>query len=332
VVWLADERREHYLEQVQELARQRMQSARTKPIVFDGHQAADLRDNRLLENLLDSSAATGGSPQGWLGEAVAIKDPTAAVLRRQGGANLLIIGQQEQAARGMLAAAMLSLATQHPSLESQRSGAQFYILEAPREGSADHELKHLSAVVPHTTHVVGRRDEGAVMAELAAEVARRQEDDQRAAPPIYLFVFDLARFRELRRGEDDMGFSFGGESRPPSPARLFATVLRDGPEVGVHTLIWCDSAASLARVFDRQALREFDLRVLFQMSAGDSSQLIDTPIASKLGAHYALLHDEEAGRIEKFRPYRWPNLEWLSEVAKRLKHHGTASAPDVLAT
>jgi hypothetical protein len=222
------------------------------------------------------------------------------------------------------------LAAQHPSPDGQRSGAQFYLLEAPREGTSDPQLKYLSAIVPHTVHVVGRRDEGAVMAELAAEVARRQENDQRAAPPIFLFVFDLARFRELRRSDDDMGFSFGGENRPPSPARLFGTVLRDGPEVGVHTLVWCDSAASLGRVFDRQALREFDLRVLFQMSASDSSQLIDTPLAGKLGAHYALLHDEEAGRLEKFRPYGWPDPQWLPVVAEQLKQQGTAS--DRLAT
>jgi hypothetical protein len=331
VVWLPEERREQYLDEIQAMHRAAAVD-RPRPIVFDGHQAADLRGNALLQDRLRMpDAALPTQAHVWLGDAVAIKDPTAAVLRRQGGSNLLVVGQQEESARGMFASALVSLAAQHPSPDGQRSGAQFYVLESVRDGGQDRQLRHLTAILPQTSHVVGRRDEGSLMAELAAEVARRHEDDQRGAPPIYLLIFDLARFRDLRRSDDDLGFSFGSESRPPSPARLFGTILRDGPEVGVHTLTWCDSAASLQRVFDRQALREFDLRVLFQMSAGDSSQLIDSPAAGKLGAHYALLHDEEAGRLEKFRPYGWPDAKWLSAVAEQLKSAPGKGAPDPLA-
>jgi len=42
-----------------------------------------------------------------------------------------------------------------------------------------------------------------------------------------------------------------------------------------------------------QTLREFEMRVVFQMSAGDSSGLIDSPLASKLGMHRAFFHSEE---------------------------------------
>ena len=34
----------------------------------------------------------------WLGDAVAIKDPTSAVFRKQSGSNVLILGQQEEIA------------------------------------------------------------------------------------------------------------------------------------------------------------------------------------------------------------------------------------------
>ena len=53
------------------------------------------------------------------------------------------------------------------------------------------------------------------------------------------------------------------------------------------------------------------------MSANDSSTLIDTPAASKLGENRALYYSEEANRIEKFRPYGVPELEWLEDVKKR---------------
>src|SRR5262249_15366998 len=67
------------------------------------------------------------------------------------------------------------------------------------------------------------------------------------------------------------------------------------------------------RTLERQTMREFELRVLFQMSAADSSNLIDSPLASKLGAHRALFQSEEEGRLEEFRPYCWPaddRVEW----------------------
>ena len=48
---------------------------------------------------------------------------------------------------------------------------------------------------------------------------------------------------------------------------------------------------------------EFDNRVLFQMSANDSSNLIDSPAASRLGANRAVFFSEESGVAEKFRPY-----------------------------
>jgi S-DNA-T family DNA segregation ATPase FtsK/SpoIIIE len=59
--------------------------------------------------------------------------------------------------------------------------------------------------------------------------------------------------------------------------------------------------------------------VLFQMSQNDSSYMADTPIASKLGAQLALFVNEEAGVLEKFRPYAWPAAEWLAWVKQRLQ-------------
>jgi S-DNA-T family DNA segregation ATPase FtsK/SpoIIIE len=54
------------------------------------------------------------------------------------------------------------------------------------------------------------------------------------------------------------------------------------------------------------------------MSATDSSNLIDSPAANKLGFHRALAYSEEQGIIEKFRPYALPGETWLSKVAKGL--------------
>ncbi len=67
------------------------------------------------------------------------------------------------------------------------------------------------------------------------------------------------------------------------------------------------------RAIERSALREFDLRVLFQMNANDSSQMVDGPAATKLGRNFALFSHEETGQSEKFRPYSWPDIDWLKD-------------------
>ena len=137
--------------------------------------------------------------------------------------------------------------------------------------------------------------------------------------PGFSSIFNLPRFRDLRRADDDFSFSSFGDDKPPATARQFTTVLRDGPAVGVHTLLWCDTYSNVSRWFDRQLLRDLDQRVLFQMSATDSANLMDSPLASRLGAHRAILYSEEQGRAEKFRPFGLPSAEWLAWVRQQLE-------------
>ncbi len=59
------------------------------------------------------------------------------------------------------------------------------------------------------------------------------------------------------------------------------------------------------------------MRMLFQMSAADSSQLIDSPAAGRLGENRAFFYSEEQGRLEKFRPYSPPEAEDLAEFKRR---------------
>src|SRR5207244_5592920 len=121
-------------------------------------------------------------------------------------------------------------------------------------------------------------------------------------------------FRELKKGDD---FSFGDEGA--GAGKKLATILRDGPALGIHTLVWCDSYSNVSRWLDRQALRDFEMRVLFQMSATDSSNLMDSPAAGKLGLYRALFYSEEKGQPEKFRPYGLPDDAWLDRVKEQLQ-------------
>ena len=78
---------------------------------------------------------------------------------------------------------------------------------------------------------------------------------------------------------------------------------------------------NLNRYFTNQQLREFEMRVLFQMSPTDSGGLLDSPAASKLGRNRTLFASEEQNRLEKFRPYGVPSEEWIRNVGDGLRSH-----------
>jgi len=82
--------------------------------------------------------------------------------------------------------------------------------------------------------------------------------------------------------------------------------------------VWCDSYSSLSRSIDRLALREFDFRVALQISPGDSTSLIDSPAAGRLGHNRAIFHRDDLGTQQKFRPYTARSQEWLAWVGERL--------------
>jgi energy-coupling factor transporter ATP-binding protein EcfA2 len=324
VVWLPDARREVFLEKIQRLSQQSGTTPREQ-IVFEGNIPADPERNKALQALLSVGRPRQApvAAQAWLGDAVAIKDPTAVVFRPQSGNNLLIVGQSEEAALGIFNMALVSLAAQYPRAATPT--VEFYLLDGSAPGSeAAAALQTLAGLPPEPVRLVGRRELAETVSRLATEVDRRQKAPDGDAPPIYILLYGLHKLRDLRRDEDDFGFSRMGEEPAPKPAKQFNAVLRDGPAVGVYAMVWCDSLNNLNRAWDRATLREFETRIVFQMSGNDSSTLIDTPAAAKLGMHRALLHSEEQGILEKFRPYRWPSESWLEQVRRQL--HGDSNA------
>lgn len=320
VVWLSDQRRDHYLRRVREMAD--AQSGEELPrVVFEGNVPADITRNVDLHTVFAGSTTATTSPTAWLGDAVAIKDPTALEFARQGGTNLLVVGQQPDAALGMITASLIALAGQQsPEIPDDQVHAQFYILDGTRPETAESSAmwQTFGELFPHKTRVATPRDCKHAIAEVAEVLKQRQESGDEGRPSIFVVIYDLARFRDLRRDEDDFSFSALGDEKPASASKQLGELLREGPPLGIHVLLWCDSYNNLSRWVDRAALRDFEFVVAFQMSANDSSNLIDSPAASRLGLHRGLLADQTQGRLEKFRPYGLPTLDWLKAKAEEL--------------
>lgn len=339
VVWLPESQRIDYLRQIE--AKSKAQGRTPKEtIVFEGDQAADPARNLQLREVLEkgSTGVKGAAQKAWIGAAVAIKEPTYASFGRHAGSNLLMVGAWEESALGVMTNAVIALAAQN-RIEGEKgrgeegeaarqagetnaaaapTSGRFYVLDGTRPESPEAGTwERIAAAVPGDIRVGGLRETTRYINEIATELARRESANEEDAPPIYLVIFNGGRFRELRRGEDDFSFS-SDRDKPPSPDKQWAEILRNGPAWGVHTLLWCDTYNNVGRMLDRMALREFEMRIAFQMSAADSASFLDNPAATKLRQHRGLLASEDLGTLEKFRPYGVPTDEWLATVRAAL--------------
>ena len=308
VVWIGDEVRDRYLAQIHTLAQERF-ADREPPIVFEGNAPADVTQNSRLAALLKNRPAVAPAiPVAWLGAPNAIKGPTEVAFTRQSGSHLLVVGQREEAITTLLGLSLIALAAQHPP-----ERAQFYFFHSAAPGTADAAfLEDLLPRLSHPVTLVRAPEVPAAMTALNEELQRRNSEGATDAPPVFVLVHGLHKFKKLRH-EDDMDFSFGSsdEDSGPKPGALFSTLITEGAALGMHLITTLDTYNNVARCLSRKALTEFEMRVVFQMSANDSASLIDSTKAADLGLHRALLYSEQQGTLETFRPYATPPKAWI---------------------
>jgi hypothetical protein len=296
IVWLDDKDREVLL---RDLVKRDNNKAR-EMVVYEGNQPMFLEDNTAFKST--TQKAKPPATRAWLGGAMAIKEDTAATFRATSASNLLIVGQQDETTSGMIASTLLSLDKQYAP-----GSVSFKLLDGtPKDSSHASMLTDVQNTMAHDVTTVGVRQVKEAMTAIDIELQKRMGSDKTDGAVLFLVINALHRFRDLRRDEDDYGFSMSDEAKTKSPAQILAELLKEGPPLGMHVIVSTDTLANLTRTFDRQSLREFDMRVLLQMGANDSTNLIDMPDASRLGMHRALLYSEETGTIEPFRPYAPP--------------------------
>ena len=303
-VWLDEDEREKFLARARDLGGEKYPG----PIVFEGNAPADVRENHLLRGLLRGGRAlTGGrapappklpseggssraSARIWLGAPNAIKGPTEAVFQNRSGNNLLIVGQREETTVTMMGLALVALAAQQ--------AGRVIIFESAAPESAERAFLEK---IPGVT-IAKPADLQSVLSELASTDG-----------PTYLFIQGLQNFKKLRM-EDEFSIS----NDETSPAALFQKIITDGPSRGVHVIASVDNYNNVVRFTGRKGLSEFEMRVLFQMSANDSASLCDDPKASTLGLHRALFYNEQEGHLETFRPYALPEGAWVEEATRHI--------------
>ena len=346
VVWLGEDERAGYLKTVRDEASGQGNRGRctddiqkmslVPPLVFEGNIPADPTTNRRLQRVVAKSKqavqlapgegrTTIDSPWTcWLGDSVSLGGPLELSFGLREGSNVLIVGRDDKASLGVMATSALALGGQ--AVTTGTASTTIYVLDGSLPNSeSSQSWRQLATVwkpagIPtfygqgdpgEAIKVVSPKETASIINEIIAELHRRTDEP---GPPVFLFIYDLARFRDLRKSEDDFGFSSGGD-KGANTAQLFSEILREGPAVGIFTFAWVDSYQTAQRWLARDQMNQFEHRILFAVNANDSSSLVDSPLAGRLGENRALLYRGDTGTLEKFRPFSPPTSSWLSQLA-----------------
>src|SRR6202030_3873411 len=105
--------------------------------------------------------------------------------------NLLIVGQKDAAALGMMSLLVIGIAAQHAPANPAHpgTGVKFYLLDgSPVDSPCNGKLAQLADALPHPLKETTWRELGPTINELAEEVERRQSADASLAPNLYLLI------------------------------------------------------------------------------------------------------------------------------------------------
>jgi hypothetical protein len=278
--------------------------------VYDGAAVARL-ERRDPMRLVGDGSKQGARrmPRLWLGEPTGIGPPVEALLRRQDGANLLVVTPDAEAGQGLLLSAIVSSLLVH----GDNVGVLALDFMPPESGFS--EAVNALADGPWTVQLARRRSIEKVLDVIHRVIQDRLATDERRAKPVLFVMNGLSRARDFEVIDT-------GDVHPDDRhlVEIVSTILRDGPEVGVHTIAWCDTLASLHRRLPKAAFREFALRVAGPMSKEDSVTLIDSEGAAALRPNQALFADEDYGKLHRLHPYALPSIEWLEQLAALASH------------
>ncbi|MEZ6130158.1 MAG: FtsK/SpoIIIE domain-containing protein [Planctomycetaceae bacterium] len=322
VAWLDESRRE---EAIHTMLNHRSPDARRdySMIVFEGNVPPTVERCGPLNAWLTSSGDATRRPVDtlaiWLGEPVAIAAPTRIELRRATGQNVLIVGQDETQVDSLLACSIVSTCGRiQARATEEQSGprAELYFLHDGRDAESVQTFRTLKDTLQTESFQLTATDEcDAMVEETFHEMVAREEDPGRSSGPERILVIrNIGQFRSLRKDEDDFGLGGFGEPKAATVASMFGDVLKRGPLVGIHVIVWADTFNNAIRWLSNSLMREFETRIAFRMNQTDSASLVDNPVAASLDQGRAIIYRDQTGTTEKFRPFAWPSAEWLQTL------------------
>ena len=280
------------------------------PVIFEGNRPCRWVPQLAAAALQPHGAVADvtGTLRGLLGEAVEIGPPTTLVLTRESGRNVLVVAPPESTdgvLASIVAGAVAMARRTHGAIEL------FYFDGSPIGQESFSTWLDEAGIGPV---VVKPRDSEQQIASIAEEVRSRVERDRTDLPPKLVVINPLNRFSDFKQDES-FSFSLDAAAKISGSAAL-QSVLRDGPAVGIFTIVCCSSAETVSRWLPRQSRHDLQQRIIGRVNASDSAALIDSAEAATLSPATMLIYDDADGTFHKFRACDLPSPSevggWLS--------------------
>lgn len=272
-----------------------------KQIIFRGSEKAMMeKGDHPIKKLIAS--VNPKSLRLWLGEPVAIADDVTAILRKQGGSNLLVAGYDESIGLRVMCSSIISIAAQQQPNTCKFYSFNFYNVDSEFVNVPN----ELFNSIEQNCVTVNSRQVKESLQSIKEEIEKRLSGTSTNSSNIYLTFFSLQRGRAFRKD----GYSMSDEGN------LLAFILKDGADVGVYSMIQFDTMDNFSKNLDDNLLKEFSQRVASQMNPDNSVKVIGNQKAAKLGSNRAWYYDDNENTMIKFKPYELPTFSWVNQLQK----------------
>lgn len=286
-----------------------------RPRVFDGDSLADR--SQVVPSTFAEADEAPYRLRFVAGEPLTLEEYLPLTLRRTDGQNVLLVGPVDD--DGVPEAGLLGV-IESVLLAASRQTADTHVVDlvndegGPGSGEARRiSLAELCGALKLSYH--RRQGLGNLITDTADLVSERIALEEHRSSGRLLMVVGLQRASELDPDTCDDDSLVG----------KLQLIIKEGPEVGVHTILVADSLANLYRRLGTGILDDVVIRIVGRLPTDqDRQQLLDLYRPIDLRSNQLMLFDRDRDRRMKFRPYG-PIIEgWLTLASFDAQFEGNA--------
>lgn len=242
----------------------------------------------------------------YLGESIAIAPCHVYVpLTKDSNNNILIIGGEQGVAKGIAYHILLAEIAAHTEKASNVILMNLMTEDDPMQALFQSEMYAAASAYSNLQEVRSAEDVSGYLQFVKNEVIdARKSDPSMPMTHFFINIFDFQRGRMFD------GTGSRGDMQSEC-ARLLEYIMKNGPMVGVFTVLQVDNMANLNKVA-YSAQNMFCHRVALQMPEQESDKIVGNSAANKLlvlnrpaTKYRALYYNNVNNSITKFKPYRF---------------------------
>ncbi len=286
--WISDSKISSLIAIMKERYEKLTEKSKITRFIFDGDTPADIAENQELKK---SRVPDNGPIRIYLGTPFALVDGHAYyTLKKENGFNVLMVGQDTEAAMSVMYYSLEQMIALSPK-ESKFVICDKISSDSPMSGKLTELDDEYSNVKTVTDDADIEKYIGIMFSEL--EQRKTQKGNY---PRLVLAIFNIYNFRKARIQSEMM-----------SPiANKLVKLLQDGPDFGIHMIVYADTYKHYQDVFGLRALQDWRIKVELKGGQGQrifGNDLIDkSTVYKNYTANLTTAEHEET--IEKIRLYK----------------------------